>query len=195
MCEDTVLSAIRAGYRCLDSACDYGNEEATGRGIQQALKQGVVRRQELFVASKLWNTYHRKEHVRQACERTLRDLQVDYLDLYYVHFPIALKFVDFETRYPPEWLHDPAAARPRMVADEVPFRETWEAMEDLVRAGLVRNIGVCNMQSAMLRDLLSYAAIKPAALQVLLPLAARPCLGASAAIAFRPRDQECELKV
>ena len=77
------------------------------------------------------------------------------------------EFVDFDTRYPPEWVHDPSAVSGRMEIDEgVSLRETWEAMEELVGEGLVRNIGVCNMQSAMLRDLLSYAHIKPAVLQV-----------------------------
>jgi D-xylose reductase len=165
-CAECVYAAVKMGYRCLDSACDYGNEAETGQGLLRAMSDGLVARHELFVASKLWNTYHRREHVRLACLRTLRDLQVEYLDMYYVHFPIALKFVDFETRYPPEWLHDPSALKPRMVPDDVPLHETWAAMEELVREGLVRNIGLCNVQSAMLSDVLSYAKIKPAALQV-----------------------------
>ena len=136
-------------------------------GLERALEEQVVERSKLFIASKLWNTYHRKEHVRSACLRSLKDLRVAYLDLYYIHFPIPLKFVDFDTRYPPEWVHDPSAVSGRMEIDEgVSLRETWEAMEELVGEGLVRNIGVCNMQSAMLRDLLSYAHIKPAVLQV-----------------------------
>lgn len=73
------------------------------------------------MTSKLWNTYHRREHVRQACLRSLADLRLSYLDLYLVHFPISLKFVPFEERYPPEWLHDPRAPRPQMEADPVPI--------------------------------------------------------------------------
>ena len=85
----------------------------------------------------------------------MEDLKVDYLDLYLIHFPIALKFVPFEKRYPPEWIHDPESANPRMEEDEgVPMRETWEAMEELVREGLVKNIGICNIGVAMLRDIL-----------------------------------------
>jgi len=84
-----------------------------------------------------------------------------------IHFPIALKFVPFEKRYPPEWIHDPESANPRMEEDEgVPMRETWEAMEELVREGLVKNIGICNIGVAMLRDILQYCKIKPTVLQV-----------------------------
>jgi len=218
-CADCVYAAVQAGYRCFDSACDYGNEAETGNGLKRALSDGLLARDKVFVASKLWNTYHRRQHVRLACLRSLRDLQLEYLDMYYVHFPIALKFVDFETRYPPEWLHDPSAPSPRMVPDDVPLRETWEAMEELVRPpcarvrervrvlrvrdtihtrknaracahthtnahmhtrtrtytrahartrtymymqvreGLVRNIGLCNVQSAMLIDVLRYKGV------------------------------------
>jgi len=79
----------------------------------------------MWVTSKLWNTFHRKEHVLDACKRTIVDLGVDYLDLYLVHFPIALKYVDPDTRYPPEWIHDPSSADPKMEEDLVSFRETW----------------------------------------------------------------------
>ena len=136
---DLVQAAIRAGYRHLDCACDYGNEAEVGHGIRAA----ACRRPELWITSKLWNTYHARAQVRPAVERTLRDLQADYLDLYLVHFPIAQAFVPFEVRYPPEWLFDPVAPDPRVRFAKVPLSETWAAMEALVTAGLVRNIGVC----------------------------------------------------
>lgn len=160
-----VQQAIRAGYRHLDCACDYGNEREVGDGIRSALG-GLCRRDELWVTSKLWNTYHRREHVRPAAERSLRDLGVDYLDLYLVHFPIALEYVSFEERYPPGWLYDPAQPERGMRPARVPVSETWAAMEGLVRDGLVRNIGVCNFNIALLRDLLAHATIHPAMLQV-----------------------------
>lgn len=161
-----VVDAVEAGYRHLDSACDYANEAEVGQGIAQAIAAGHCTRDELWVTSKLWNTYHRREHVRPACERTLSDLGLDYLDLYLVHFPIALKYVDFEDRYPPEWIYDPGAENPRMEIDFVPLAETWAGMEELVDAGLVKQIGVCNFTSGLLLDLMAYSRIKPAMLQI-----------------------------
>jgi len=161
-----VREALEVGYRHLDCACDYGNEVQVGRGIAAALADGLCRREDLWVTSKLWNTYHAPEHVRLACERSLADLGLDYLDLYLVHFPISLRYVPFEQRYPPGWFFDPAADRPRMEEAAVPIAQTWVAMEQLVTAGLVRNIGVCNFNVALLRDLLSGAVIPPAVLQV-----------------------------
>jgi D-xylose reductase len=163
---DTVYEAIRCGYRHFDCACDYGNEAEAGAGLRHALNDGLCRREDLWVTSKLWNTYHHRDHVRPAVERSLRDLQLEYLDLYLIHFPISTKFVAFDHRYPPEWIYDPKAPNPRMEPDPVPIRETWEAMEDLVSRGLVRDIGVCNFGCSLLRDILSYARVRPAVLQV-----------------------------
>jgi D-xylose reductase len=161
-----VQAAVRAGYRHLDCACDYGNEAEVGDGIRAAVQAGLCRRDDLWVTSKLWNTYHAREHVRPAVERTLRDLKLDYLDLYLIHFPIAQAFVPFETRFPPGWFFDPDSPEKGMKLAKVPLAETWAAMEDLVTAGLVRHIGISNYGTAMLRDLLNYARIRPAVLQV-----------------------------
>ncbi|MAV52948.1 MAG: 4-dihydromethyl-trisporate dehydrogenase [Gammaproteobacteria bacterium TMED260] len=161
-----VHAAVEAGYRHLDSAADYGNEKEAGEGIKSALAAGLCQREELWVTSKLWNTYHKPENVRAACEKTLSDLGLDYLDLYLIHFPIALKFVDFDVRYPPEWFFDPDAEVPRMEIDPVPLHQTWAAMEDLKESGLVKHIGVCNYNSALLHDLMAYAKQKPEVLQV-----------------------------
>lgn len=163
---NVVVEAIKAGYRHLDCACDYGNEKEVGEGIQQAISAGLCTREELWVTSKLWNTYHRTEHVRPAIERSLADLQLDYLDLYLIHFPIASKFVPFEERYPPEWFFDPNSAEPKIEADNVPISQTWAAMESLVNDGLARDIGVCNFGTSLLRDLQSYATIQPSVLQI-----------------------------
>ncbi len=163
---EAVYQAVDAGYRHLDSAADYGNEAEAGVGISRVLQSGLCSRDDLWITSKLWNTYHRPEHVKAACKRSLKDLQVDYLDLYLIHFPISLKYVDFDVRYPPEWFHDPDAESPRMEIDPVPLHETWAAMEALVTAGLVKNIGVCNYNSGLLHDLMAYGKIKPAMLQI-----------------------------
>lgn len=163
---DLVQTALKLGYRHLDAACDYGNESEVGDGIRAALAAKTCRREELWVTSKLWNTYHARKHVRLACERSLRDLKCDYLDLYLIHFPIPQRFVPFEERYPPGWFTDPNAKPPRMEMAAVSVAETWGAMEELVAAGLVRHIGVSNFGTSLIRDLLTYASIKPAALQV-----------------------------
>ena len=165
-CADVVYDAIAAGYRHLDSAADYGNEAEVGEGIQRALADGLCTREELWVTSKLWNTYHAPEHVRPALQRSLDDLKLDYLDLYMVHFPIALAFVPFEERYPPEWLHDPENPEAGMKLGTTPLHVTWAAMESLVTDGLVRELGVCNYNSGLLHDLMCYARIRPTTLQI-----------------------------
>lgn len=168
-CANAVYNAIKAGYRLLDSACDYGNEEQTGEGIQRALDEGVCSRKDLFVVSKLWNTFHRPEHVESACRRSMTDLGVDYLDLYLIHFPIALRYVSPEDSYPAEWVNmNTEDGVPRMILDEgVTLRQTWEAMEKLVEKGLVRNVGLCNVGALALRQILNEArTVKPSVLQV-----------------------------
>jgi D-xylose reductase len=163
---EVVRQAIEVGYRHLDSAADYGNEIEVGHGIKKALEDGLCKREELWITSKLWNTFHAAEHVEQACDKTLQDLGVDYLDLYLIHFPISLQYVPIATRYPPEWIVDPQAQEPEMRIAPVPLSETWRAMEALVAKGKVKRIGVCNYNSALLHDLMAYAKIKPAILQI-----------------------------
>jgi D-xylose reductase len=163
---DTVYNAIKTGYRHLDSAADYGNEKQVGEGIARAIADGLCRREDLWITSKLWNTFHRQEHVQAACKKSLDDLGIEYFDLYLVHFPIALKYVDFNDRYPPEWIFNPGDEYPAMEPDAVPLSETWTAMEGLVENQLARKIGVCNYSAVLLHDLMSYARIKPAMLQI-----------------------------
>ena len=163
---ELVYEAISVGYRHLDSACDYGNEAEVGKGIERVLASNVCHREDLWITSKLWNTFHEPKYVRSAVERTLRDLQVDYLDSYLIHFPISLAYVAPETRYPPGWFFEPDAPNPSMQSIKVPVAETWGAMEELVDAGLVRTIGVCNFGISLLRDLQAGARIQPSSLQV-----------------------------
>jgi D-xylose reductase len=169
---ELIRQAIEVGYRHFDCACDYGNERQVGEGLHDAMQAGRCRREDLWITSKLWNTYHRRDHVRAALDRTLNDLQLDYLDLYLIHFPISLNFVPFAKRYPPGWFFDPDEPNPHMVEDRVSLAETWRAMESLVQAGHVKNIGVCNFGCSLLRDLLCYSQVHPAVLQV----ESHPCL-------------------
>jgi D-xylose reductase len=161
-----VTSAIEVGYRHLDSACDYGNEAEVGQGISASLKSGACSREDLWVTSKLWNTFHAAEHVQAACQRSLDDLQLDYLDLYLVHFPIAQAYVDPAKRYPPGWFFDPDAAEPQMELANVALSETWQAMESLVDLGMVKHIGLSNMGTAQIRDLMTTCRIRPSVLQI-----------------------------
>lgn len=163
---DAVRSAVEIGYRHLDAACDYGNEVEAGQGIQKSIDDGLVTREQLWVTSKLWNTFHSAKDVRSACEKTLADLKLDYLDLYHIHFPISLAFVPADKRYPPGWFFDPEAEHPQMQEASVPILETWQAMVELKQAGLVKNIGVCNFGVSLLRDLMASSSVKPSVLQV-----------------------------
>ncbi|KAH6694147.1 putative NAD(P)H-dependent D-xylose reductase xyl1 [Plectosphaerella plurivora] len=161
---DVVYSAIVNGYRHFDSACDYGNEKETGEGIRRALDEGIVTREELFITTKLWATFHAKEHVRPAAERQLADLGLEYVDLYMIHFPVPLEYVDPSSRYPPGWsaYADKWESKPSNVS----IAETYAAMEQLVDDGLVKSLGVCNFQGSLLLDLTRTARIQPAVLQI-----------------------------
>jgi len=152
------------GYRHIDVAAHYGNEEEVGLGIHRALEAGVCSREDLFVTSKLWNTYHAAEHVELACRKSLNDLGLTYLDLYLIHFPISLKFVPFSKLYPPKW--EGTDVGRGLKFSKVPVAETWGAMESLVGLGLVRDIGVSNWNCAGLTDLMATCKINPAILQV-----------------------------
>ena len=166
----TVLAAIRGGYRHLDCACDYGNEREVGEGIAAAITEGIVTRADLWVTSKLWCTYHSPEHVEAALARTLADLQLSYLDLWLIHFPIPLQYVPMETRYPPSWR--PADDSLPMTTVDVPLIDTWRAMVALAAgaAPRVRHLGVCNMTTSLLADLMRACAAgglpQPEVLQV-----------------------------
>ncbi|EXJ84974.1 alcohol dehydrogenase [Capronia epimyces CBS 606.96] len=161
---DVVYTAIQNGYRHFDGACDYGNEKEAGEGIRRAIKDGLVKREDIFVTSKLWATFHAPEHVEVAAKRQLADWGLEYFDLYLIHFPLPLQYVDPAERYPPGW--SIAADKWETKTANVPLATTWKAVESLVDAGLVKNIGVCNFQGGLLLDLIRSARIPPAVLQI-----------------------------
>ncbi|KAI7860165.1 xylose reductase [Circinella umbellata] len=160
---ETIYNAIKVGYRLIDSASNYKNEKAIGRGINKAIEEGIVKREDLFITTKLWSTYHKKEHVRPALEKQLQDLGLDYVDMFLVHFPLPLKHVPIEEKYPPGWYQ---IGEETITLDRAPMHECWGAMEKLVEAGLTKNIGVSNFNVQLLMDMLTYANIKPSLLQV-----------------------------
>ena len=141
---------------------DYGNEVESGQGVARALKEGIVKREELFLVSKLWNSFHDPERVEPICKKQLQDWGIDYFDLYIMHFPISLKYVDPSDRYPPGFTYDGE----NVVRGSATIQETWTAMESLVHSGLARSIGISNFNGALIMDLLRYAKIVPAALQI-----------------------------
>ncbi|KAK0657293.1 NADP-dependent oxidoreductase domain-containing protein [Cercophora newfieldiana] len=189
---DTVYEAIKAGYRLFDGAADYGNEVECGQGVARAIADGLVKREELFIVSKLWNTFHDGERVEPIVRKQLADWGLEYFDLYLIHFPVALEYVDPAVRYPPGWHYEGDEIRP----SKATIQETWTAMEGLVAAGLSKSIGISNFQAQLIYDLLRYAKIRPATLQIehhpylvqqeLLNLAKREGIAVTAYSSFGP---------
>ncbi|KAL9633845.1 MAG: hypothetical protein Q9164_004448 [Protoblastenia rupestris] len=161
-CADQVYNAIKSGYRLFDGACDYGNEVECGQGVARAIKDGLVKREDLFIVSKLWNSFHDHDKVEPVCKKQLEDWGIDYFDLYIVHFPISLKYVDPKDRYPPGFTYDGK----NVVPGKATIQETWTAMEGLVDKGLAKSIGISNFVGSLIMDLLRYAKIVPATLQI-----------------------------
>ncbi|KAL3842856.1 hypothetical protein ACJMK2_020837 [Sinanodonta woodiana] len=159
--EDDVIRAVRAaiktGYRHLDCAAIYRNERAVGHAIKQLIVEGVIKREDLFITSKLWNTCHRPDLVRASLKKSLDDLGLKYLDLYLIHWPMGLK--EGEAFHPKD-------ENGKIMFSDVDYVDTWKALEDCVDEGLVKNIGVSNFSSKQIKRILEVARIKPSNNQV-----------------------------
>lgn len=157
------LSVVRQiGLSLILPLQDYGNEKEAGKGFARAIKDGLVKREELFIVSKLWNSFHEKERVGPICKKQLEDYGIDYFDLFLIHFPISLKYVDPSIRYPPGWNDE----NDKVSFVKAPLHTTWAAMEELVDQGLAKSIGVSNYSASLMIDLFRYARIPPATLQI-----------------------------
>ncbi|MDC7227649.1 MAG: aldo/keto reductase [Spirochaetales bacterium] len=149
----SVKDAIARGYRHIDCAAVYGNEKAIGRVLKEVLDSGLIKREELWITSKLWNDMHSPEDVEAACRRSIADLGLDYLDLYLVHWP-------FPNYHPPNCNVDSRSPDAKPYIHEN-FMKTWKEMERLQRTGLCRHIGTSNMTIPKLKLILRDAEIKP----------------------------------
>ncbi len=151
-------AALEAGFRHLDCAERYRNEEAVGDALQDAFEAGKLRRQDLFVTTKLWNTNHRPERVKSAFDASRRRLRLDDIDCYIIHTPFAFQPGDEQ---------DPRDERGQVIYDSgVTLVETWQALERLVDEGHCRSIGLSDITLAKLREIVAVARIRPAMVQV-----------------------------
>jgi diketogulonate reductase-like aldo/keto reductase len=156
--QQATRTALEAGFRHLEGAERYRNEEAVGDAMQAVFKAGTIRREDVFVTTKLWNTNHRPERVKPAFDASLRRLQLDYVDCYLIHTPFAFRPGDEQ---------DPRDERGQVIYDRgVTLIETWQALERLVDDGHCKAIGLSDVGLEKLREVVAAARIKPAVVQV-----------------------------
>ncbi len=167
-----VREAIRLGYRHIDCASVYANEPEVGEAIRSAIEAAEVKREELWITSKLWCNAHGRDNVEAALRRTLADLGLEWLDLYLIHWPVPIK----------PGVAFPSSGEDLLPPAQMPIRDTWEGMEGVLEAGLTRHIGVSNFSSHKLHELLAHCRIRPEVNQVERhPLLQQPALVADCA--------------
>ncbi|KAJ8680128.1 hypothetical protein QAD02_015915 [Eretmocerus hayati] len=153
-----VKDAIDIGYRHIDCAHVYANEAEVGAAIKAKIAEGKVKREDLFITSKVWNTYHKQDLVEVNLRKTLTDLGLEYLDLYLIHWPMAYK--DGSDNFPKD-----ADGKP-LLDNSVDYLDTWKGMEGVLAKGLTKNIGVSNFNSQQIERLLANCKVKPVTNQI-----------------------------
>lgn len=151
-------AALEAGFRAIDTAERYRTETEVGQAMQEVFKAGQIKRQDVFVITKLWNTNHRPDRVKPACEASLKKLQLDVVDLYLIHTPYAFQPGDNQ---------DPRDAAGNVIYDKgITLLDTWHAMEDLVTQGKCKAIGISDVSLDQVKEIVTAARIKPAVVHV-----------------------------
>lgn len=155
--QNAIIEAVKVGYRHIDTAYVYENETDIGKALKRVFKAGECTRDEMFVTTKLWNTFHRADLVRTACLQSLERLQLDYIDLFLMHTPCAYKEGTGEFR--------PRDDSQNVIFSNANFEDTWRQMKKLQQEGLVKNIGVSNFNIKQLKIILA-TGIVPSVLQI-----------------------------
>jgi diketogulonate reductase-like aldo/keto reductase len=151
-------AALEAGFRVIDTAERYRTEREVGEAMQEVFERGKIKRDDVFVITKLWNTNHRPERVKPACEASLEKLQLDYVDLYLIHTPFAFQPGDEQ---------DPRDANGHVIYDQVvTLLDTWRALEGLVDEGQCKAIGLSDVSLDRVKEIFEAARIKPAVVHV-----------------------------
>jgi diketogulonate reductase-like aldo/keto reductase len=152
-----VKAGVAAGYRHLDCAFFYKNEAQIGLALEEVFSEGTIKREDLFVVTKLWNSRHHPDDVRPSLQESLKLLRLNYVDLYLIHWPQPYKRgTELE----------PKDSAGNFIYDDIHYIDTWKAMEKCVDEGLVRSIGLSNFNSQQIQDVIDNSRIKPAVLQV-----------------------------
>ena len=155
---DATKAALEAGFRALDTSERYRTEKEVGEAMDEVFRAGQIRREDVFVATKLWNTHHRPERVKPAFEASLKKLQLDYIDLYLIHTPFAFQPGDEQ---------DPRDANGKVIYDTgVTLLETWRALEELVKEGKCRALGLSDVGLEKTKEIFEAATVKPAVVHV-----------------------------
>lgn len=161
--ESAVYEALRVGYRHIDCARVYANEAEVGRAIARAIKDGLVKREDLHVTSKVWNNAHSAENTLKDVRASLRDLQLDFLDLVLIHWPVDFKYIEGGSMFPRNEDNTVIHEEDKSVAS---IQICYQALEAAQAQGLTKAIGVSNFTQEQMEELATYAKVPPAALQI-----------------------------